>query len=50
MFMFIFRTYLYLYYVPAFMLCSEEVNYTKAELGLWFWFAVECLDSVIFFI
>lgn len=38
--------YLYLYYVPIYMLWSKEVEYAKAEPGLWLWFAVECLDSV----
>jgi len=40
------RIYLYLYYVPIFMLWSEEAEYTGMELGLWLWFAAECLDSV----
>ncbi|RLU23374.1 hypothetical protein DMN91_003578 [Ooceraea biroi] len=39
--------YLYLYYVPVFMLWSEEANYTGVEPGLWLWFAIECLDSVL---
>ncbi|XP_018372921.1 PREDICTED: uncharacterized protein LOC108767506 isoform X2 [Trachymyrmex cornetzi] len=38
--------YLYLHYVPTFMLWSEEVKYTRIEPVLWFWFTVECLDSV----
>ncbi|KYN33977.1 hypothetical protein ALC56_11791 [Trachymyrmex septentrionalis] len=38
--------YLYLHYVPTFILWSEEVKYTRTEPGLWFWFAVECLDSI----
>jgi len=37
---------LYLYYVPTFMLWSEEVKYARTEPGLWLWFAAECLDSV----
>lgn len=45
-YMSIYRIYLYLYYVPTYMLWSEEVKYTKAEPGLWLWFAAECLDSV----
>jgi len=28
------------------MLWSEEAEYTGMELGLWLWFAAECLDSV----
>ncbi|EGI58442.1 hypothetical protein G5I_13456 [Acromyrmex echinatior] len=40
------KIYLYLYYVPTFMLWSEEVKYTRTEPGLWFWFVVECSDSV----
>ncbi|XP_072745448.1 uncharacterized protein [Anoplolepis gracilipes] len=38
--------YLYLYYVPTYMLWSEEVEYAKREPGLWLWFTAECLDSV----
>ncbi|EZA47085.1 hypothetical protein X777_16756 [Ooceraea biroi] len=41
------KIYLYLYYVPVFMLWSEEANYTGVEPGLWLWFAIECLDSVL---
>lgn len=40
------RIYLYLHYVPTFMLWSEEVKYAETEPGLWLWFAAECLDSV----
>jgi len=40
------RMYLYLYYVPIYMLWSEEVEYARTEPGLWLWFAAECLDSV----
>ncbi|KAH0944896.1 hypothetical protein HN011_001417 [Eciton burchellii] len=39
--------YLYLYYVPIFMLWSKEAEYTGMEPGLWLWFAAECLDSVL---
>ncbi|GAB1861187.1 hypothetical protein CAJAP_02266 [Camponotus japonicus] len=38
--------YLYLDYVPIYMLWSEEVEYARTEPGLWLWFAAECLDSV----
>ncbi|XP_011631421.1 uncharacterized protein LOC105423381 [Pogonomyrmex barbatus] len=38
--------YLYLHYVPTYMLWSEDVKYTRTEPGLWLWFAVECLHSV----
>ncbi|XP_077267866.1 uncharacterized protein LOC143900418 [Temnothorax americanus] len=38
--------YLYLHYVPTFVLWSEEVKYARTEPGLWLWFAAECLDSV----
>ncbi|CAL1684544.1 unnamed protein product [Lasius platythorax] len=38
--------YLYLYYVPTYMLWSEEVKHARTESGLWLWFAAECLDSV----
>lgn len=38
--------YLYLYYVPTYILWSEEVEYTRIDPGLWLWFVAECLDSV----
>lgn len=41
-------TYLYVLFVPKLMLLPEKTNYTQGELGLWLWFAVECIDSVWF--
>lgn len=43
---YMFRIYLYSYYVPTFMLWSDEGKYIRTDPGLWFWFAAECLDSV----
>lgn len=38
--------YLYIFFVPKLMLWPEKVNQTRADLALWLWFAMECLDSV----
>ncbi|KAK9294591.1 hypothetical protein QLX08_010849 [Tetragonisca angustula] len=40
--------YLYVLFVPKLMLWPENMEHTKAQLGLWLWFIVECLDSVWF--
>lgn len=45
-YIFVYRIYLYLYYVPTYMLWSEEVEYARIDSGLWLWFTAECLDSV----
>lgn len=41
-------TFLYTLFVPKLMLRPEDIDYTKAQLGLWLWFVAECLDSVWF--
>ncbi|CAK9797293.1 hypothetical protein ANTPLA_LOCUS1163 [Anthophora plagiata] len=40
--------YLYTLFVPKLMLWPENMNYTRAQAGLWLWFIAECLDSVYF--
>lgn len=42
-----FRIYLYVLFVPKF-LWAENVEYTRAQIGLQLWFIAECLDSVIY--
>lgn len=38
--------YLYILFVPKLMLWPEKTSYKRAEIGLWLWFIVECLDSM----
>ncbi|XP_043249515.1 uncharacterized protein LOC122395742 [Colletes gigas] len=38
--------YLYVLFVPKFMLRLEKTSYARAELGLYLWFIAECIDSV----
>ncbi|XP_066585046.1 uncharacterized protein [Prorops nasuta] len=38
--------YLYLFFVPKYILFLYTKNYLQIELGLWLWFGMECIDCI----